>query len=582
MLFAACGPSLGAADSAVDASTATCRSDRECSGGVCDRAQGRCVECVASTDCLGASQVCARNACITLVPCTSSRMCPGQVCDRVRSVCVDCVGDEDCSSDQYCNESYCARRPTPCVSSRECSAQAQVCDPTVGHCVDCVTEVDCADDEVCTNNRCARRVVSAEPALDASVDSATPDVTELDAPTPAPDGMTPIETATPDLVVPTADATIDREAPPDVLAPDVLAPDGSVRDVVAPDVSATDGSAPDVPAPNEADRCPGQLIASNERVAVDWRRARAASDTPTNCGSRAHPGAYRDLVFRFTAERMEPVNYSVGDFPAGSSIELQRPCGTPVPGQCRYFATASGGLGSLFGPVPAGEYQLVVEIPESAVATAPSTSFTATFATYLPPSMWTYVQSSPSGVSYVDACAEAGSNSIVPNVDDRGGQVLSTFPVQVFDIPNSGTTVLYASTNGWIASGTTRMLSVNSPIGDSLNADGLIAPLAFDLITTARGICSVTRGTAPARTLVVQWDHAQQWETGGRGTGDLNFQVLIHEAPSGTPNTIDFVYGALTGLTRPYVTGLRGTYQDSSTRATVTPSSAVRFTPMRR
>lgn len=149
----------------------SCMSSRECSalGLVCDIASSRCVECVTAVDCLGASQVCRANACVTVTPCTTSRMCPGQVCDLGAGFCVDCVADGDCAAGQVCTANVCGAAPTPCVSDRECSTSMQVCDVARGVCVDCVRDADCGAGQHCVAGTCHAGGVDA--GMDSGVDS---------------------------------------------------------------------------------------------------------------------------------------------------------------------------------------------------------------------------------------------------------------------------------------------------------------------------------------------------------------------------------------------------------------------------
>ena len=86
-----------------------CTSSRQCASGglVCDRSIGRCVECAADIDCLGAGEICLAHACVTPATCVSSRECPGQVCDPDRAYCVDCVTDRDCVVGLACEETLC-------------------------------------------------------------------------------------------------------------------------------------------------------------------------------------------------------------------------------------------------------------------------------------------------------------------------------------------------------------------------------------------------------------------------------------------------------------------------------------------
>ncbi len=138
----------GVAMTVPDGALATCHSDRECPGRVCDRGRLVCVDCLAASDC-PSGQVCQASRCVTVTHCTSSRMCPGQLCDTALGFCVDCVGDTDCPMGQVCRTSSCVMPPRMCRSSRECTDINQVCDTAHGQCVDCVGDNDCAAGQYC-------------------------------------------------------------------------------------------------------------------------------------------------------------------------------------------------------------------------------------------------------------------------------------------------------------------------------------------------------------------------------------------------------------------------------------------------
>ena len=99
-------------------------------------------------------------------------------------------------------------------------------------------------------------------------------------------------------------------------------------------------------------------------------------------------------------------------------------------------------------------------------------------------------------------------------------------------------TAFSVTANGWLCMGTT-IASTYTPISTGTSND-VIAPLARDLQGLATGeLRYQTLGSAPNRTLVVQWLHFAKY--GSNGTGDdFNFQVILNE----TTNVIDIVYGS--------------------------------------
>ena len=81
---------------------ATCKTNSDCSPGLCDTANSVCIDCVVDRDCVSANQRCVRSVCRTT--CTSSRDCSslGMVCDTSNSACVQCLSSADCPASSYC------------------------------------------------------------------------------------------------------------------------------------------------------------------------------------------------------------------------------------------------------------------------------------------------------------------------------------------------------------------------------------------------------------------------------------------------------------------------------------------------
>lgn len=178
-----------------------CRTDEDCSAGVCDPFRG-CVDCRASSQC-DEGQVCLGGACKLAQPCTNDQACadgqscnvaaqtcvdclqtadcaegsacvdgacqpssschdvkgcrPGTVCDLASATCVDCLGNGDCSASERCVDHTCRQA---CSKDAECGAGLR-CDPLLDLCLECVTSSDCADSRHCSAGRCTLDVCAA-------------------------------------------------------------------------------------------------------------------------------------------------------------------------------------------------------------------------------------------------------------------------------------------------------------------------------------------------------------------------------------------------------------------------------------
>lgn len=295
------------------------------------------------------------------------------------------------------------------------------------------------------------------------------------------------------------------------------------------------------------------------------------------------PGAYRDVVYRITTERTAPITLSAMNMPSGAALALYDACSSSATERScfRNMGTAVTGYGGGTAALPAGTYYVVYEVPEAAVTQ--SSSITLNWGQYIAPSTWTYDVSTPTDAPFVDACVEAGAVSLFSNIDDAQQSVTPPFAVQVFDFSTTRTGNCSLTSNGFINVGPNRGMLLSGGLAGDTMLDGVIAPFALDLFTSTRGVCYVTRGEAPNRRFVVQWDHAQMYASMPPRMGDVLVQAVIHEAPTSTPNVIDFIYDRVDGFTRMPSVGLRGSYQDIVSPPTaVSAPSAVRFTPRRR
>jgi Cys-rich repeat protein len=117
---------------------------------VCDPDSGKCVECLASSDCPAGNPVCD-TATHTCGDCTTDTQCQAfsatPVCNEGTGSCVQC----DANSHTLCTG------PTPlcdvdlnggtcvaCITSSDCTADNPVCDLATHTCGDCTTDAQCA------------------------------------------------------------------------------------------------------------------------------------------------------------------------------------------------------------------------------------------------------------------------------------------------------------------------------------------------------------------------------------------------------------------------------------------------------
>ena len=138
------------------------------------------------------------------------------------------------------------------------------------------------------------------------------------------------------------------------------------------------------------------------------------------------------------------------------------------------------------------------------------------------------------------------------NGDDNIEQVTLPF---TFDYYGDAITTITISTNGNLNLAGFSAFS-NYSLPSSSAPAGVIAPFWDDLAVNTQGhIYYETRGSAPDRVFVVQWDRVSFLSY---NTSELTFQVRLHEQDG----TIEYFYGPLLG-------GAAGSTRTSGTSATV-------------
>jgi len=136
---------------------------------------------------------------------------------------------------------------------------------------------------------------------------------------------------------------------------------------------------------------------------------------------------------------------------------------------------------------------------------------------------------------------------------------------------NVAYTVFSVNANGWLCMGATASSSY-TPLSTGVS-NNVACAIGRDLQGLANGELRYELiGTAPNRTLVLQWLHVKKYGSTGSGD-DWNFQIRLNE----TTNVIDIVYGTFTTNTTSTTVqvGLRGaTNADFNNRTTTTDWAA--------
>jgi len=133
---------------------------------VCDELNGRCVGCVAPTDCPAQAPVC-KPATNTCVGCLASADCakPNPACDTATNTCVECMAASDCSgTTPFCDPS--AHLCVACLEQAHCTdAKASNCAPTTHTCRPCTSSSQCSQipgKPLCLSGSCVECTAQAD------------------------------------------------------------------------------------------------------------------------------------------------------------------------------------------------------------------------------------------------------------------------------------------------------------------------------------------------------------------------------------------------------------------------------------
>ena len=190
------------------------------------------------------------------------------------------------------------------------------------------------------------------------------------------------------------------------------------------------------------------------------------------------------------------------------------------------------------------------------------------------------VDTNAAGVTWVDACAAAGSMHVLSGADDSGGTIGLPFATRWWGAAIAAGTSIGISSNGNLQVGATSAnTAFSGSIPSTATPNGVIALQWADLVMSSTGVCIATTGTAPARRFLVEYAHATTYLG---GTEDLNFEVSIAEG-SGiiefAYNTMSLSATATVGLENATGSAAAGGCPGGSTSCTVPSGRHVRFTP---
>jgi hypothetical protein len=138
-----------------------------------------------------------------------------------------------------------------------------------------------------------------------------------------------------------------------------------------------------------------------------------------------------------------------------------------------------------------------------------------------------------------------------------GSAVQVTLPF-TFNYDYNPYTQFYISPNGFITFGAIQPNPTNyTPIVNATLHNGVVSAFGVDLISNGSDITYGVEGTAPNRTMVIQWQNVNRKLAGVTYGGDFNFQIRLNESD----NSIDLSYGLCVPLTTTLINvqvGIRG------------------------
>jgi len=138
---------------------------------------------------------------------------------------------------------------------------------------------------------------------------------------------------------------------------------------------------------------------------------------------------------------------------------------------------------------------------------------------------------------FVDACAAAGSQRFMPNVDDSSVRVPLPFGMRFWNTSVPVNTQVNITSNGWLSLNGVAGQNYFGLIPDPAAPNWTVAPYLTDLYTSATGVCVATVGATPSRRFVVEWFDAVFLADRAR---HVTFEAILNEG-----GTIEFYYDTM-------------------------------------
>ncbi|MBK8696187.1 MAG: hypothetical protein IPN17_28965 [Deltaproteobacteria bacterium] len=138
---------------------------------------------------------------------------------------------------------------------------------------------------------------------------------------------------------------------------------------------------------------------------------------------------------------------------------------------------------------------------------------------------------------FIDACAAAGSQRFMPNLDDSSVRLPLPFGMRFWNTSVPANTQLNITSNGWLSLNGVASQSYFGLIPDPTAPNWTVAPYLTDLYTSATGVCVATIGIAPSRRFVVEWFDAVFLADRAR---HVTFEAILNEG-----GTIEFYYDTM-------------------------------------
>jgi hypothetical protein len=161
---------------------------------------------------------------------------------------------------------------------------------------------------------------------------------------------------------------------------------------------------------------------------------------------------------------------------------------------------------------------------------------------------------STAGITYVDACAAMGAQTLMASADGQAARAALPFPFRFWATDIGAMQQVNIASSGWLNLRGGMETNRTGTIPSVLAPNGVIAPYWRDA-RNRTGVCVATVGMSPNRRWVVEWREAGEIVGADAGVGGVNdatrwtYEVILTE---GT-NTIDFVYPRLDGVRQAQV-----------------------------